>query len=96
MFDTTKTKINNGPGEKKCKKFFGTNQPEEMVIYTGEVRYLLTFKVTGQIDENYIISVDSLRITGQDGNTLEEIEFLNVKNFLYCPSKMEIMEYRGY
>ena len=96
MFDTMKTKIDNGPEEKKCEKLLGTNQSEKMVICAGEVRYFLTIKVTGQINENYIISVDSLRITGQDGNTLEEIEFLNVKNFLYDPKRWVIMEYRGY
>lgn len=96
MFNTTKAKIDNGPKAKKCEKIFVTNQPEEMVIRAGKVRYIMTFKVTGRRDENYIISALSFKKAGQDGNTLEEIEFLNVKNFLYCPSKMEIMEYGGY
>ena len=96
MFNTTKTKIDNGPEEKKCEKLRGTNQSGEIVIYADGVRYLLTFIVTGRRDENYIISALSLKKAGQNGNTLEEVEFLNVKNFLYCPSKMEIMEYGGY
>ncbi len=96
MFDTAKIRIYNGPQEKECEELRVTKQSEKMVICAGEVRYIMTFEVTGRRDKKYIISALSLKTAGQDRNTLEKIEFLKVKNFLYCPSKMEIMEYGGY
>lgn len=45
MLNITEAEIDNGPEEKKCEKIFGTNQPEEMVMYAGKVRSLLAFKV---------------------------------------------------
>ena len=45
MYNITEAEIDNGPEEKKCEKPLGTNQPEEMVMCAGEVRYLLAFKV---------------------------------------------------
>ena len=96
MFDTTITKINDGPKEKKCEKLRVTKQSEEMVICAGEVRYIMTFKVTGRRDKKYIISALSLKTAGQDRNALEKVEFLEEKNFLYDPKKGVIMEFGGY
>ena len=96
MFKITEAKIDNGPGKKKCEKLRVTKQSEKMVICAGEVRYIMTFNVTGQRDKKYIISALSLKTAGQDGNISERVEFLEGKNFLYDPKKGVIMEYRSY
>ena len=96
MFNTTKTKIYNGPQEKECEKLRETKQSEEMVICAGEVSYIMTFNVTGRRDKKYIISTLSLKTAGQDRNASERFEFLKGKNFLYDPKKKVIMEYRDY
>lgn len=96
MFKITEAKIDNGPGEKRCEKLRETKQSEEMVICAGEVRYIMTFRVTGRRDKKYIISALNLKTAGQDGNISERVEFLEEKNFLYDPKKKVIMEYRDY
>lgn len=96
MFKITEAKIDNGPGKKKCEELRVTKQSEKMVICAGEVRYIMTFNVTGQRDKKYIISALNLKTAGQDGNISERVEFLEKKNFLYDPKKKVIMEYRSY